>query len=256
MRDWELVRREQVNASRLVRQLEQLLYEMDTLRAQVQDSDIAKFDKLTTNARDSTVAAIKEYLELRFQLPSSTQEASPKDEEEDCVELQEQRQVQLRVQEEDTERQQACLHAWNLLQQDLHQLHQLFVDFNRIIHEQRERVDKVEDDVAETQLNVHSGVNYLEKASRYRAAAYPIAGALIGTCLGGPVGLFAGLKLGGLTALGGGLLGFTGATLLKKRQLENLQIIKNDDEKNISPGDSLANLTRTVESSTNSKKRL
>ena len=62
MRDWELVRKEQINAARLVRQLEQLLYEMDTLRAQVQDDDIVKFDKLTANARASTISAIKEYL--------------------------------------------------------------------------------------------------------------------------------------------------------------------------------------------------
>lgn len=62
MRDWELVRKEQVNAARLVKRLEQLLYEMDNLRAQVQDEDIAKFDKLTATARAGTITAIKEYL--------------------------------------------------------------------------------------------------------------------------------------------------------------------------------------------------
>ena len=36
---------------------------------------------------------------------------------------------------------------------------------------------------------------------------YPLAGAVIGTCIGGPVGLLAGLKVGGLTALGCGILG-------------------------------------------------
>lgn len=36
---------------------------------------------------------------------------------------------------------------------------------------------------------------------------YPLAGALLGTCLGGPVGLLAGIKFGGLTAIGGGILG-------------------------------------------------
>ena len=36
---------------------------------------------------------------------------------------------------------------------------------------------------------------------------YPLAGALIGTCLGGPIGLVAGLKLGSLAAIGGGFIG-------------------------------------------------
>lgn len=35
---------------------------MDTLRAQVLDVDISKFDKLTTNARSSIMNTIEEYL--------------------------------------------------------------------------------------------------------------------------------------------------------------------------------------------------
>lgn len=62
LRDWDKVQKEQVNALRLVKQLEQLLYEMDTLRGQVEDGDIDKFDKLTAKARASTINAIQEYL--------------------------------------------------------------------------------------------------------------------------------------------------------------------------------------------------
>ena len=36
---------------------------------------------------------------------------------------------------------------------------------------------------------------------------YPACGALLGSCLGGPVGFLAGVKIGGLAAVGGGLLG-------------------------------------------------
>jgi len=60
--DWEQVRKEHVNVSRIVKQLKELLYQMDTLRAQVLDVDIGKFDKLTTNARSSIMSAIEEYL--------------------------------------------------------------------------------------------------------------------------------------------------------------------------------------------------
>ena len=37
-------------------------------------------------------------------------------------------------------------------------------------------------------------------------AGLPLAGALFGLCLGGPVGLLAGAKVGGLAAVGGSIL--------------------------------------------------
>ena len=54
--------KEQVNAARIVKQLKQLLHDMDILRVQVLDSDIFIFDELTTKSRTSTIQAIKEYL--------------------------------------------------------------------------------------------------------------------------------------------------------------------------------------------------
>ena len=39
------------------------------------------------------------------------------------------------------------------------------------------------------------------------SAIYPVAGALLGTCIGGPVGLLAGVKIGGLAAIGGSVFG-------------------------------------------------
>lgn len=68
-------------------------------------------------------------------------------------------------------------------------------------------MDRIENNVEEVQVNVASGTRHLQQASKYKVMAYPLAGALLGTCLGGPVGLLAGLKFGGLTAIGGGLLG-------------------------------------------------
>ena len=54
--------REQINATRLIKQLKALLYEMDMLRNQVQDSDLKKFDECTDSARNAAQDAIKEYL--------------------------------------------------------------------------------------------------------------------------------------------------------------------------------------------------
>ena len=49
-------------------------------------------------------------------------------------------------------------------------------------------------------------------------AGLPLAGAMFGLCLGGPVGLLAGVKLGGVTALGGSILGYTGASVIKEQR--------------------------------------
>lgn len=49
------------------------------------------------------------------------------------------------------------------------------------------------------------------QATGYKAAAFPIAGAVLGTIVAGPVGLFAGAKIGGVIgAVGGGAAGNVG----------------------------------------------
>lgn len=216
--DWEKVRKEYLNVSRIIKQLKELLYQMDTLRGQVLDTDINEFDKLTGNARASIMNAIEEYIVLQLNLPLSGA-SSPKEEDEDTQYIFKDCNVKLQEERENLERQQACLHTWNNLQDDMHQLHQLFIDFNKIVHDQKESANSIENNIAEAQSNVDEGAQFLVKASKYKAVAYPLAGALLGTCVGGPIGLLAGLKIGGLTALGCGLLGFTGGSILKKKQV-------------------------------------
>ncbi|CAL7935499.1 unnamed protein product [Xylocopa violacea] len=217
--DWEKMHKEHINVTRIIKQLKELLYQMDTLRAQVLDSDINQFDKLTASARASIMNAVTEYMELQLNLPMSRPE-SPNDEDQPKSHPLDNRYIQLQEEQQDLQRQEACLHAWNTLQGDIHQLHQLFTDFNKVVDDQKELVNTVEDNIEETNINVKQGEKFLVKAMRYKAAMYPLAGAVLGTCIGGPVGLVAGLKVGGLTALGCGILGFTGATLLKKKELE------------------------------------
>jgi hypothetical protein len=53
------------------------------------------------------------------------------------------------------------------------------------------------------------------------SAIYPVAGALLGTCLGGPVGLLAGVKIGGLAAIGGSVFGnLNYFTIFQGREVE------------------------------------
>ena len=49
-------------------------------------------------------------------------------------------------------------------------------------------------------------------------AGLPLVGAMMGLCLGGPVGVLAGAKLGGVAAVGGSILGYTGALVIKEQR--------------------------------------
>ena len=54
-------------------------------------------------------------------------------------------------------------------------------------------------------------------ARQHSFTAVPIAGALVtGACLGGPVGLLAGMKIGALVGLGGSVIGYTSANKMEQ----------------------------------------
>lgn len=218
--DWERIRKEHINVSRIIKQLKELLYQMETLRAQVLDVDIDKFDKLTIHARSSIMRAIEEYLEMELDA-SKLSPTSSQNENQETEDPFDDNNIQLQMEQEDLQHQQTCLQVWNCLQEEIQQLHELFAEFNKIVHDQKEMVDNMEENIEETQINVNEGKRYLEVASKYKVAAYPIAGAMLGTCIGGPIGLLAGMKIGGLAALSCGILGFTGGSLLKKKQIES-----------------------------------
>lgn len=55
------MRNESVGIKRLIAQLKGLLYELDTLRAQVEDTDLDKFDMQTVSLRKEILQIISEY---------------------------------------------------------------------------------------------------------------------------------------------------------------------------------------------------
>lgn len=73
--------------------------------------------------------------------------------------------------------------------------------------DQQENINQIEENTEISLINVNEGTQTLKKITLYKTAMYPVAGAFIGGCLGGPVGLLAGLKMGGLAAFGFGALG-------------------------------------------------
>ncbi len=52
----------------------------------------------------------------------------------------------------------------------------------------------------------------------------PIGGALIGGALGGPVGIYAGMKVGAVAAFGGSAVGFLSGRFLKNKQNNQVQL--------------------------------
>nr|CAD7441045.1 unnamed protein product [Timema bartmani] len=130
------------------------------------------------------------------------------------------------VSREELEKQQACLQSWDNLQAEVKDVHELFQDFDRVVQEQKQKVNEVDTNVEQALENVTEGTKMLSLAAKHKAAIYPLAGAIIGGCIGGPIGLVAGLKLGGLAAIGCGALGFTGGHILRKREDSNEQRIE------------------------------
>lgn len=59
---------------------------------------------------------------------------------------------------------------------------------------------------------------------RLKAVAYPVTGAFLGGVIGGPIGLVAGLKIGGIAAIGCAIAGYTGGKFLNKlNKADNIQ---------------------------------
>ncbi|KAK3083062.1 hypothetical protein FSP39_012925 [Pinctada imbricata] len=90
---------------------------------------------------------------------------------------------------------------------NLVELNTMIHEFSSAVQSQQESIDRIEDNIEKAHENVRSGVTNLSKASKYKAAAFPVAGALLGTVIGGPVGFLAGLKIGSVAAIGGGAAG-------------------------------------------------
>lgn len=153
---------------------------------------------------------------------------------------------QVLPEEVEIEQRKAQLEAVENLQQDIEDLQVLFNQFAQHVQvfviqsklskespfienllqqqEQATPVNQIEEHVETALVNVQEGERSLAKAARMKAALYPLTGALLGTCIGGPVGLFAGLKVGAVAALGGTFLGFTSGRVVKKWQEKEAEV--------------------------------
>ncbi|NXN25642.1 STX17 protein, partial [Nycticryphes semicollaris] len=238
---WDRLHEEHINAGRTVQQLRANMREMEKLCLRVRQEDIPVLQRMISPVKEEASFAIKDFLqlhsesaeELKKQLEgqedaSLTRSATVGGETLSNIEAKDGSQSLIQIhsclpkipQEEN------AAESWETLEEDLIQLSQLVTDFSLLVNSQQEKIDRIEDHVNSAAVNVEEGTKNLGKAAKYKLAALPVAGAVIGGVVGGPIGLLAGFKVAGIAAaLGGGILGFTGGKLIQRRKQKIIEQI-------------------------------
>uniref|UniRef100_A0A0K8UJA8 Syntaxin-17 n=1 Tax=Bactrocera latifrons TaxID=174628 RepID=A0A0K8UJA8_BACLA len=242
--DWNKIKKEEINATRVIKQIKNLLIEMDALRERVRSEDLERFDIMMEDGKSKAFQGMSEYLELKLKAPSYNKYSGLLEnyEEEETPPPAEiglttaHRQVippietKYEQQEYQLQQRQACLDELEELQNEIRDLNGMYLNMHQLVQEQGNDVRIIADNAEEALENVQIGESNLRKALTYKKAMYPVVGALIGTCVGGPIGLVAGLKAGGLAAVGCGILGFTGGSVLKSNPSINPTVMQGNIE--------------------------
>ncbi|CAM9934458.1 unnamed protein product [Lampetra fluviatilis] len=236
--DWKLLHHEQINASRTVQQLQFNVREMEKLRLLLRTADGAAFEHIVQPARDLASSAIAAFLRdpatscppafsslppcdllVRGDVASGPTEGAgerggPPSTPPSSPQLQDQLLALHEIpQEEDASE------SWEHLCEELTELNSLVTDFSYMVHNQQETIDSIEDKLEMASDNVRQGTKQIGKAAKSGTVMLPVAGAVLGGILGGPVGMLVGFKVAGVAAaLGGGLLGFTGARAFQRHR--------------------------------------
>lgn len=214
--DWNALHRENINATRTVQQIKANIKEIKKLRNQVLEEDIEKFDNRTEPMVQQAIQTLQDFVNLNTELSQTCDdsevflERTLSENELDISGMEQLHQIPDNSQAEE---------SWENLHESLIELNSMVHEFSSAVQTQQETIDRIEDNIDKAHSEVQKGAFQLGKASKYKTAIFPIAGAVIGTVVAGPVGLFAGAKIGGALGLGiGGTAGFFGGKYLKNRQ--------------------------------------
>ncbi|XP_037045429.1 syntaxin-17 [Bradysia coprophila] len=220
--DWDKIQKEEINATRVVKQLKTLLMEMDSLRSKLVREDVKKFDELIWKSRQSAMEEMKSYMELQLKSPSTSKSSFDEDDDnsETTMDIHSVPQIQTQFQLSDHQikSREACLAQFEQLQSEIGDLHDMFNKLNCEVHSQKDGINVIADNVEVAQVQVEQGEQSLKQAVRYKKAMYPLCGGLIGMCVGGPIGMLAGAKIGAGAAVCCAFLGFTGGNVIKKQE--------------------------------------
>ncbi|XP_078279708.1 syntaxin-17 isoform X2 [Rhinoraja longicauda] len=240
---WDKLHQEHINASRTVQQLQANMREMETICLRVRDEDSETLEKIISPAKERAAAAVEEFLKVHSQCSEVSSNHGGAENSQDprssLVRSQTiagtfastqdsgtslpQHSVQLSLPLPQIPQDHDAAESWENLEENLIDLNNLVIEFSQQLHTQQEKIDSIEDHVSTAAENVEEGTKNLAKAAKYKLAMLPVAGALIGGVIGGPIGLLAGFKVAGAAAaVGGGILGFTGGRMLLKKQQQKI----------------------------------
>jgi syntaxin 17 len=241
----QIVQQEIKSKKRVIKQLKDLMYELDTLRTQVEDVDLDKFDTKTLSFRKIIITLISGYTDLEKKCAELENRQNEEDQKllEETSPFEGASQIQIHENLDDVvlRQRQELLNEVETVHKETEDLNQIYTQLHQMVEDQKEHVDQAEEKVESAHENVHAGFKDLVKAHRYsddrkkksrferflfrlKTAVYPVTGAFLGSMIGGPVGLVAGFKIGGLTALGCAIAGYTGGRFFKKsRAAEEVQ---------------------------------
>ncbi|KAK1173506.1 syntaxin-17 [Acipenser oxyrinchus oxyrinchus] len=237
-RQWDKLHQEHIHASRTVQQLRANIREMEKLCQRVRGEDTLALDKIILPIRQQASTAAVEFLrqhsesaeELNCQYNAAanqhsnltrslTDQGNLYSGSSAPEEGGSQAMVQMLLPFPEIPKDQNAAESWETLEEDLIELNGLVNEFSEVVHSQQEKIDSIEDNVNSAAANVQEGTKNLGKAAKYKLAVLPVAGALIGGVVGGPIGLLAGFKVAGVAAaVSGGLLGYAGGNLLQKNR--------------------------------------
>ncbi|CAI9739633.1 syntaxin-17-like isoform X1 [Octopus vulgaris] len=235
--------KEQVNAGRTVQQIKANIKELEKARSRIIDEDLSKFDAKLKHVKEKALTAITEYIDdgrsaeeeesdaevCDSILTSNLMQQRRRSNETDYmseefvphslpVELERGSHIsQLQVYNVPQDSQAA--ESWQNLKENLVDLNQMVHDFSSLVENQQEKIDQIEENLETAHDNIQAGAKNLSKSAKIKTAMIPLAGAIVGGIVGGPIGFVACAKLGGVAAaMGGGLIGFVGGKILKRRR--------------------------------------
>uniref|UniRef100_G3MLL7 t-SNARE coiled-coil homology domain-containing protein n=1 Tax=Amblyomma maculatum TaxID=34609 RepID=G3MLL7_AMBMU len=240
LKQWDKLHDEQIRASLTVKQLKADLYELETLRSQVDPRDLQQFECLVRPVSDATFEQVRSFTEICLPLgpvidfsaqPTCLPEAAPSAATE--TDLASPGRVILSDQAfyvEHIPDNTSAFKSWNSLRKDLQDLHHLVSSFSSLVHAQQEKVETIEENVTRADEQVAHSVRHLAQAAKLRKAMLPVTGALIGLTVAGPVGMVLGMKVALGCAVGAGFLGYTGGKVLQRRSEQDKVPVVEDME--------------------------
>lgn len=154
---------------RIVRQLKDLQYELETMRTQVEDCDLDTFDRKTFALRKVIVSLIKDYAaleKLAGSLIQSENEINENLERKNPFYGADQIQIQENLEEIKLKSEKNKLKQVESLCEDIKDLNGICSDLNQMVNEQKQSVNQVEANVEVAHDNVISGIKDIIKASK------------------------------------------------------------------------------------------